>query len=1040
MEIIFVRVRKIADIIFSTRAAGMYMLLFALAIAIATFVENDFGTSSAQKLIFKSWWFELLLILFGGCILFNIQRFNMIRQKRWALLMFHVAMIIILLGAGITRYFGFEGMMHIRENDVSNSFLSSETYLLFDVVRENRHFHFDEPVMFASLGHNKFEESYLIGNDLLEVRLKQFIPNPVQVVEPGAGGAGVIKIVVSGMSGREEHYLQEGDSRRIHNTNYNFTDVLRSNAVNFIKKKDGLFMVHDRALTRMVMVTQQIDTLAPHLEHLASLRSLYSNGISSFVITEYLPEGNISFVSNDPKIKNESVVGLILETKLNGLSKEIQLFGRKGVAGRKSQANWDNFQLAISYGSKRRWLPFGIKLYDFQMERYPGTNSAASYASEVQLIDEQRQVKQDYRIFMNHILNYGGYRFFQSSFDQDEQGTYLSVNHDFWGTWISYFGYFLLTLGLILSLFNKKSRFYMVSQKIKRLRSSHVAPIIIGLLVAAPFTVLPQKVVGPEGPSVQIDADHAKSFSQLLVQDYRGRMKPVHTLSREILRKISKKEELYGLNADQVVLGMYAGNQDWNQMPIIKLGKHEDIKKKIGVLSDHAAYSDFFSDSGGYKLQAEVRRAYNLKPIDRGVYEKELLKLDEKVNIASMVFSGRIFKLVPLAGDANNLWVSHSVDAQTHEHVDLTISKRFFESYHKALSEALTTADYSLPNQILQELSNYQQSEGGAVAPSPIKTKAEILLNNLNVFGRLSAVYLLLGLAFLGCLFISVFNPSIELQRVYRGLFYLIVAAFIFHTLGLGLRWYVSGRAPWSNGYESMIYIAWTTTLAGLIFMRKSLGGLAATMVLAATVLLVATLSYLDPEITPLVPVLRSYWLTIHVSLVAGSYGFLMLGAVTGLINLIMMIFLSQSNRDRIVRIIREMSFISEMTLIGGLIMISVGTYLGGVWANESWGRYWGWDAKETWALVTILIYAFILHMRIIPKMNGLFVFNFATLFGWASVIMTYFGVNYYLSGLHSYAAGDPVPIPQWVYISVMLLIIISILAYWKKRKYAVTT
>jgi ABC-type transport system involved in cytochrome c biogenesis permease subunit len=210
---------------------------------------------------------------------------------------------------------------------------------------------------------------------------------------------------------------------------------------------------------------------------------------------------------------------------------------------------------------------------------------------------------------------------------------------------------------------------------------------------------------------------------------------------------------------------------------------------------------------------------------------------------------------------------------------------------------------------------------------------------------------------------------------------------------------------------------------------------MAATNILAGVVLLIAMLSYLNPEITPLVPVLKSYWLTIHVSLEAGSYGFLMLGAIIGLINLLLMIFLKAANFKSLRAIIREMSYISEMTLIGGLFMLSVGTYLGGVWANESWGRYWGWDAKETWALVSILVYAFILHMRLVPKISGLFAYNFATLFGLSSIIMTYFGVNYYLSGLHSYAAGDPVPIPEWVYYAVLALILISALAFWRARK-----
>ena len=182
---------------------------------------------------------------------------------------------------------------------------------------------------------------------------------------------------------------------------------------------------------------------------------------------------------------------------------------------------------------------------------------------------------------------------------------------------------------------------------------------------------------------------------------------------------------------------------------------------------------------------------------------------------------------------------------------------------------------------------------------------------------------------------------------------------------------------------------------------------------------------------------MNSYWLTIHVSMEAGSYGFLMLGAVIGMLNLVLFILTTNKNKIKIKRSIEELTIISEITVTGGLIMVSIGTYLGGVWANESWGRYWGWDAKETWALVTILVYAFILHMRFIPVLKGVYAYNFATLFGFATVIMTYYGVNYYLSGLHSYAAGDPVPLPVEVYYTLIALIILSILSFIKyRRKY----
>jgi len=640
---------------------------------------------------------------------------------------------------------------------------------------------------------------------------------------------------------------------------------------------------------------------------------------------------------------------------------------------------------------------------------------------------------------MNNILDHDGYRFFQSSFDPDEKGTYLSVNFDFWGTWVSYLGYFLLTLGMIVSMLSKGSRFQQVGQKIKKMRASRNSFSLGILMICSLAFGQAQTVIDHSNMESIVGVEHADKFSKLVVQDHNGRMKPMHTLTREVMRKLVRKESILGLTADQVILSMFADPRSWSEVPMIKLGMHETIRELLGVEDKLAAYNDFFSKkSGKYILAEEVRRAYGLQPIDRGVLEKELMKIDEKVNIASMVYSGRFFKIVPVPGDPNNLWVSQHFEKEGENAIDQPVAETFFNAYIPALRSGIETKDWSLANMVIAKLADYQKEKGTAVLPSDTQLKAEIFLNNMGVFNKLAVVYVLLGLAFLFFLFLSIFKPNLKLKTIYKILFSLVAIGFFFHTLGLGLRWYVSGRAPWSNGYESMIYIAWTTTLAGVLFTRKSFGGLAATMVLAATVLLVASLSYLDPEITPLVPVLKSYWLTIHVSLEAGSYGFLMLGAIIGLINLILMIFLTENNKERVKSIVKEMSYISEMTLIGGLFMVSVGTYLGGVWANESWGRYWGWDAKETWALVTILVYAFILHMRLIPKMQGLYAFNLATIFGWASVIMTYYGVNYYLSGLHSYAAGDPVPVPDWVYMVVVGVTVISLLAYWRRRKFNV--
>jgi cytochrome c-type biogenesis protein CcsB len=1025
-------IRKIFIRLFDTRAAGLYFFLFAAAIGIATFIENDFGTSSAQKLIYKSWWFELLLVLFSGSVIFNIFRYRMIQQKKWAVLMFHVSIIIIIIGAGLTRYLGFEGVMHIREQQTESSFLSAETHLNFDVSNEQNTYEFQEPVLFASLGNNNFQESYLIDDDLIEVELTEFIPNPVQEINAISEGKPVLKLVVAGTGGREEYFIEEGETKRFRNVVYNFADTPVSGAINLRYRNDSLTFSTNRQLIQTVMATQKKDTIFPSNRfQTLKLRALYTDGVNSFVFSEFNPSGRVNISSEDPKVKNESIAAVVLNVTVNGTTKTAYVYGNKGWSGSPTSLTFEDLNIAISYGAKKVNVPFRIKLNDFILDKYPGTNSASSYASEVTLFDPEENKEFDYRIYMNNILNYGGYRFFQSSFDKDEKGTYLSVNSDYWGTLVSYIGYALLTLGMILTLFSKKTRFYEVRKKIKKIRAKSSTFIFLIFILTSALGY--SQTEGYKTNAVS--AEFAEEFSTVVVQDFKGRMKPVHTLSRELLRKISRKESWDGLTADQVILSMFVNKQDWYEVKLVKLGKHEDIQKLIGVSGDYASYKDFFTESGDYKLRDEVRRIYEMDQKDRGVYAKELIKIDERLNILSMILSGSLLKIIPNPQSPSNTWEGYSSHSHNDGHNHSTVASNFFNAFGTALKQATQTKDYEHTGHLLDELKGFQKAKGGDIMPSETKIKTEIRLNEMNVFSRLAGWYMILAALLLFFLFVSVFKPSWKLKKIYYLLFSLVVLGFIFHTIGLGMRWYVSGRAPWSNGYESMIYIAWTSTLAGILFTRKSFGGLAATMVLAGTILFVSMLSFLDPEITPLVPVLKSYWLTIHVSLEAGSYGFLMLGAIIGLINLILLMFLTRGNKDRVKRIVQEMSLISELTLIGGLFMVSVGTYLGGVWANESWGRYWGWDAKETWALVTILVYAFILHMRLIPKLRGLFAYNVATIFGLASVIMTYYGVNYYLSGLHSYATGDPVPIPNWVYIAVVCIILVCVIAYFRKRK-----
>lgn len=1029
---------------FSTSAAGLYTILFAVSIGVATFIENDFGTSAAQKLIFKSTWFELLLVLFGISILANIFRYQMIRQRKWSILTFHVAILVILLGAAVTRYFSFEGSMHIREDDTSNSFTSSESYLLFTVKQNDQTFRFDEKVNFASLGRNQFKQSYQIGNDIYKVELEDFIPNPENVLEGDPNGSPILKLVIAGNNGREEYYLAQNDFRNIHDTWFNFGNPEQPGAVNIYYRNDSLVFKAPTILTQRVMATQTLDTIYPGAYQPLLVRSLYSGGNVNFVIGDFNPSARLTMHSAGRKMDNESVAALQFRIS-NGKEQQIvYVYGTKGSQGQPQTVEFDHSSLLISYGAKTMTLPFSIKLRDFILDRYPGTNSASSYASEVTLIDNEKQVKREQRIYMNNILNYRGYRFFQSSFDQDELGTVLSVNHDYWGTKVSYTGYFLLTLGLILTLVSPKSRFREISKRLKglQLADQHVASrasIIILIFLSTLIGVKAESV--NEYKSHFIPKEHADNFGRLLVQDQKGRTKPMNTLSGEILRKVSRKESYNGLTPEQVFLGMTFYPEEWMDAPLIKIGTQKEIQNIFNTSAAYVSFNDFFNASGQYILKEQARHAFSAEASQRNAFDKDIMKIDERVNICNMIFNGSMARLFPMKNDPNSEWRTPA-DAvrMAHEESATGYVPTFFSKYSAAIQHGMESQHWTDADDLVKSLREYQQENGGDELISESKVDMEILLNKMNVFSRLSKVYGLLGVLFLLMFFARIFWPRFDLKNMTTIAFLLLALGFGAHTLGLAIRWYVSGRAPWSNGYESMIYIGFTTVLAGLIFSRKSLGGLTATAILASTILMVSGLSWLDPEITPLVPVLKSYWLTIHVSMEAGSYGFLMLGAIIGLLNLLLMVFLTQKNKDKIFRNIQELTYVSELTLIGGLIMVSIGTYLGGVWANESWGRYWGWDAKETWALVTTLVYAFILHMRFIPGLRGIFAFNLASLFGFASVMMTYFGVNYYLSGLHSYAAGDPVPIPPSVYYTAALFTSVSLLGYWKYRKIKAVT
>ena len=314
----------------------------------------------------------------------------------------------------------------------------------------------------------------------------------------------------------------------------------------------------------------------------------------------------------------------------------------------------------------------------------------------------------------------------------------------------------------------------------------------------------------------------------------------------------------------------------------------------------------------------------------------------------------------------------------------------------------------------------------------------EVFMNKANLNFWLLIFYTIIGGLLIVLGFIELFKPNKILHKVIKSIIYIGVVGYFLHFLGLIGRWYISGHAPWSNGYEAIVFISWVGISAGLMLYRNANALIPAAGFMVAVIMMGFAHggSQLDPQITPLVPVLKSYWLIIHVAIITSSYGFFALSMIIAVISLFFYIISSKNTFDKHDHsTIKELTIVSEMSLTIGLFALTVGNFLGGIWANESWGRYWSWDPKETWAFISIIVYAFVLHMRLVPGLRGRYAFHLMTMFAFCSMVMTYFGVNYYLSGLHSYAAGDPIPVPAWVYISIGVMTALGLGAYYKYKK-----
>ncbi|MGK0427969.1 MAG: cytochrome c-type biogenesis protein CcsB [Ulvibacter sp.] len=992
----------------------------------------------------------LFVINFVG----NIFRYRLHKKEKWTTLLLHLSFILILVGAFVTRYIGYEGVIHIREGATENVILSQNTYFTVfidgdyqvDGVAQRRTVPPKKLILSDRLD-NDFEISTDYNEQQVTVTFKDFIKGAKEDLIPSDEGEEYLKIVEAGDGERHDHWMKLGEVINIHNILF-AVNKPTPGAINInYSEENGYTIESPFEGTFMRMADQMKGTVVNDSVQPLMLRSLYQLAGMSFVLPEPIIKGAYGLVKATKEEKSNQD-GLIVDVRTNGETKTVELLGGKGTFPDPKSLEIGGLKVYLSYGSKEYELPFSITLNDFIAEKYPGTEKGYSaFKSNVTVNGADGELK-DEEIFMNNVLDKGGFRFFQSGFDPDEKGTILSVNHDFWGTWITYIGYFLLYLGLMLILFDKGSRFGQLEKMLNSIkkRKKKGLTVLILLFSLAGYSQESKNHGHTEMVNMEVDSmilanavskEHAAKFGELIIQD-NGRMKPINTFASELLRKVSRSNEYEGLDANQVFISMTEFPRLWSQVPIIALKRGNDSLRSIAGVAENAkriALLDLFDERGNYKLEPYLEEATNKSNPNQ--FEKDFVKAHENFFVLNQALTGTILKIFPIANDVNNKWLSYpELQEGNFKGVDSVITRSILPVYFQVLRSARSSGDYTEADEVLLGIKKFQNKYGGDVMPSDRKVKTEIIYTKIDIFNRLYKYFTLFGILMFTFIIFQIFKEGKVINTLVRLCKYVIWVFFIAMTLGLIARWYISGHAPWSDAYESVIYVAWATVFFGLAFGRRSDLTVASTAFVAAIILWVAHENWLDPAIANLQPVLDSYWLMIHVAVIVASYGPFTLGMILAATALLLMIFTTKGNFKKMELNIKELTIITEMALTVGLVMLTIGNFLGGQWANESWGRYWGWDPKETWALISIMIYAFVIHIRLVPGLRGRWLFNVLSMFAYASIMMTYFGVNFYLSGLHSYASGDAPATPTFVWYIVIFVSLLSVVSFFSYKKY----
>ena len=654
------------------------------------------------------------------------------------------------------------------------------------------------------------------------------------------------------------------------------------------------------------------------------------------------------------------------------------LCGEQGIIHLREQHETGHFTRADDQSVA---LPFRVKLEQFDIVYYTGTPAPMDFVSSVVLTDNRGEVVKG-EVSMNNIFSHHGYRFYQSGYDEDEGGVTLAVSHDPYGIAVTYTGYALLLLSIAFFCFCRDSHFRRLL-KHPLLARGTVVLLLLFCVNELSATELPKA----------LPREVAAGFGDLYIL-YNDRICPLQTLARDFTVKLYGSPTYKGLTAEQVFTGWMFYYSNWKKQPLIKI-KSGEVRHLLGVEGRYASSDDFSNAVNEYKLDEAMRQ---LTQGERLKARKGIEEANEKYSLIASLYAGRLLKIYPhqQAGSGEVRWFAQGEMLPGNMDESKWIFIRKSLDY---IHEMVIKADHEGVAELVSKVKAYQEKEGKGVLPTSHRFEAEKAYNRMGYTKLLSMVCLTIGVFS----FFYHVNRTVHRQPLHpgvtAGLSVVLALLFAYLTALIGLRWVISGHVPLSNGYETMQFMAWCAALLSLVFRRRFVMLYPFGFLVCGLTLLVAMMGEATPRITPLMPVLSSPLLSIHVAVIMASYSlfaFMMLNGITALI--------LHGGKGRHAQQIEHLQVVSQLMLYPAVFCLAIGIFVGAVWANISWGRYWGWDPKEVWALITLLVYSLALHTESLPRFRQPLFFHLFAVIAFLSVLITYFGVNLILGGIHSYA------------------------------------